>query len=305
MFSIPQPNTTITELPIIDLAEDAETILKLLLHIYPPRKTRRAIEDLTLAEKTVAAAAKYEITISDLSVDELLSDDKILRSSPAQAYALAWKLRKGTLAVNASRYTHEIDVAFNETERVAIVQGAGSPSALIALLDLRILRQEYITNIFHAIPLESYVCAHVLETDSSGEKARSAGFRMRGHLERIFQKPSLHYDLADVFTWSHCFCCNGYRNRGKPLSAAAFSTLNMKLKDIPSSIVWYVNIPHISYCSLSAILGILEIDTSWRVSFGWTKQLESFQMRCFQLLVCAKYMHHSCILGKSKHVSIT
>ncbi|QRW14929.1 The BTB (BR-C, ttk and bab)/POZ (Pox virus and Zinc finger) domain [Ceratobasidium sp. AG-Ba] len=93
--------------PVMELAEDAETISVLLQYIYPRENPR--IKDYALFEKVLEAARKYDLGFitSDLraSMRSELGDFAYLRADPLRMYALAVRHDFGNEKLAAAKLT--------------------------------------------------------------------------------------------------------------------------------------------------------------------------------------------------------
>ncbi|KAG8949858.1 hypothetical protein FRC04_008161 [Tulasnella sp. 424] len=145
MFSIPsrpsdasQPET---EVPIIPVEEDAETLQTMLQMLYPIDLP--TIKSVSLAGKLVRAFDKYFISMTKLQyyLRSILNLDQVLEKDPLACFAISWKLGLEPEAVKASRYTHDANLS-DMAVAEAIVSGSGDLAALVALWDLRYRREE-------------------------------------------------------------------------------------------------------------------------------------------------------------------
>ncbi|KAG8949859.1 hypothetical protein FRC04_008162 [Tulasnella sp. 424] len=162
MFSMPSKPSDAskqeTEVPIIPVEEDAETLgamLQILYPIDPP-----TIESLMLAGKLVQAFDKYFISMTKLQyhLRSTLNLESSLETAPLRCFSISWKLGLEPEAVRASRYTHSSNLSKMAVAE-AIISNSGDLAALVALWDLRYRREESLGNFTDLVqPSTNIVC---------------------------------------------------------------------------------------------------------------------------------------------------
>ncbi|KIO24255.1 hypothetical protein M407DRAFT_26369 [Tulasnella calospora MUT 4182] len=182
MFDMPPPpsNTAentgmgdVTPLPVIPVAEDAETLQAMLQMIYPLAPPR--IQSITLAHKLATACAKYFIDTAkvQLHVHAILNKNDSLEMDAVGCYTLAWKLGMEQEAIAASRYFCPLDVG-NKTIAKRIVTESGDLEALLALWDLRVRTDKALDDLLALAPISvDMACdSHPWSSGTSGAYSR-------------------------------------------------------------------------------------------------------------------------------------
>ncbi|KAG8989758.1 hypothetical protein FRB90_002081 [Tulasnella sp. 427] len=163
MFSLPQPekssngdsgtqDTPNDELPVIKMGEDAETILNLLLLLYPTSMPSPL--EVQAAFKLNEAYDKYLIPKDRLlvPVKALYHSKPKLDARPVDLYKLAGKLELKEEAQIASRYTHRVPLR-------DLCHSLG-PSDLEKLLDLRLRREQRLDEIVNVWDPRNAFCEY-------------------------------------------------------------------------------------------------------------------------------------------------
>ncbi|KAL5531310.1 hypothetical protein ACEPAG_4187 [Sanghuangporus baumii] len=119
LFSLPQPEDR-SDVPTISVSEDSRTLDVLLRFCYPVKNP--VVEDLSLAEKVLAAALKYEMEIVVQSMCRVLVSEKALVTQPLRVYAIACQYKlaeESRLAAIATLRTPIEDVYVEELEALS------------------------------------------------------------------------------------------------------------------------------------------------------------------------------------------
>ncbi|KAG9040668.1 hypothetical protein FS837_000323 [Tulasnella sp. UAMH 9824] len=158
MFSLPQgeadkvpPEETSEHLPVIPMQEDAETILNLLILLYPTSLLRNLGAEPAI--KLAKAYDKYLIPKDRLriSVAPLYNSRLALGASAVRLYRMAWELEMVPQAKTASRYTHGIP--FKDLYAELPLE------PLEKLLDLRRRREEQLDSLIEAVGPRLRMCS--------------------------------------------------------------------------------------------------------------------------------------------------
>ncbi|KAG9007162.1 hypothetical protein FRB90_009501 [Tulasnella sp. 427] len=197
MFSLPQPakpskgeqdNSNDDELPVIPMGEDAETILNLLLLLYPPSMPSQL--GVHAALKLADAHDKYMIPKNRLCtvVRAYYWSRPVLEASPLELYNLAWKLDMKEEARVSSRYTH----------RVPLKDLCASLSAepLEKLLDLRRRREEILDYVVAHLDPRKSICHFHSGDQWEYHKQYSA---LKTRIRQSLQDPYLEGKSASEF----------------------------------------------------------------------------------------------------------
>ncbi|KAG8692276.1 hypothetical protein FRC09_011338 [Ceratobasidium sp. 395] len=136
--------------PVMDLAEDAETISVLLQYIYP--RENPTIKDYKLFEKVLEAAHKYDLgfIISDLrtSMRSELADFAYLRAKPLQMYSLAVRYDFKKEALTAAKLTIG-KYAFATREGATELLALNIPTNdAVLLMRMHMAREAALTSLF-------------------------------------------------------------------------------------------------------------------------------------------------------------
>ncbi|KIO24819.1 glycoside hydrolase family 16 protein [Tulasnella calospora MUT 4182] len=157
MFSLPQKEAEtksnaapLDHLPLISLAEDAETIHNLLLLLYPTSFPDKL--EVQEAIKLAKVYDKYLIpkTRLRLAIGPLYNSRSTLENSPLELYRLAWELEMMSEAAIASRFTHKI--AFKDLYIALPME------AFEKLLDLRKRREEGLDGLIAVLEPRKSIC---------------------------------------------------------------------------------------------------------------------------------------------------
>jgi len=109
MFSLPQPASEAdTEAPVIDVSEDAFTLERLLMLIYPGQDP--VIDSLDELSATLVAATKYEAVRATETLRRLLVSPPFVEKYPTRVYAIACRHDLEEEAAIASRHTLCVNV---------------------------------------------------------------------------------------------------------------------------------------------------------------------------------------------------
>ncbi|KAK2463539.1 hypothetical protein APHAL10511_004290 [Amanita phalloides] len=92
------------ELPIIDVAEDSETLYNLLEFIYP-RVEEPQFNDLHMFRKVSQAAQKYFMTVVEAKLKKQIIASPLLKDEPFRTYVIATDLGWEAIALMAARNT--------------------------------------------------------------------------------------------------------------------------------------------------------------------------------------------------------
>ncbi|KAG8895428.1 hypothetical protein FRC01_012368, partial [Tulasnella sp. 417] len=156
MFALPQPgdetSNTTSELPVIPVEEDAQTLETFLTMLYPLDPP--VIQSYEVATKLVRACDKYLISPLRLKacLRDMLATPEALKRDPLGVYALAWRLGLEEEAKTASRYTHRMNLRHPQVKQDLITR-SGGVEALLALWDMRLQREEQLDRIANAVNL--------------------------------------------------------------------------------------------------------------------------------------------------------
>ncbi|KAG8889260.1 hypothetical protein FRB98_005073 [Tulasnella sp. 332] len=199
MFSLPQGMSTKqtsslssslsdeADIPVIDVSEDPKTLHTLLSLLYPTDVP--AINCYDLATSLVEACDKYSIELGRLraspSLRNLMVKPALLKEHGLRAYALAWRLGLEDEAKTASRYLHGVDI--KDRQIIAdLNRRSGTISALLALWDLRLRREEALDVLVDSIPLRQWVCLPHggLDVEDKMSYENEGNFRARARLLR-------------------------------------------------------------------------------------------------------------------------
>lgn len=194
MFELPQPRTSESEadVPVLELSEDAPTILAMLLILYPIGNYR--LPDYQTAIVVANAFDKYELPIGRLApfVWHFYSDRNTLKAHALGLYALAWRLRMDAEAQVAARYTH--DAVLTRQVIGELTAQSGSPNCPVALLELRLRREEALDNLVETLKLSTLFCKpdrYGISHLYSGKEDRyfQAILRTKAHVKRSLIAP--------------------------------------------------------------------------------------------------------------------
>ncbi|KAG8961412.1 hypothetical protein FRC00_012310 [Tulasnella sp. 408] len=165
MFSLPQ-NDAKTEsngapphdLPLISVAEDAETIRNLLLLLYPTSfpdglEVDAAIKLAKVYDKYLIPKARLR-----LAIGPLYASKSTLGNHPLELYRLALELEMMSEAATASRFTHKI--GFKD------LYTALPMDVFEKLLDFRKRREEGLDNLIAVIEPRKSICGTHASQDS-------------------------------------------------------------------------------------------------------------------------------------------
>ncbi|KIO24833.1 hypothetical protein M407DRAFT_25794 [Tulasnella calospora MUT 4182] len=205
MFDMPPPpesnageNTgkgDVTPLPVIPVAEDAETLQVMLQMIYPLAPP--SIQSITQAHKLATACAKYFIDTPkvQLHVRQILSQNDSLEMDAVGCYTLAWRLGIDQEAVVASRYPHTLDIGA-KTVAKRILAESGDLEALLALWDLRVRTYKALDELLELAPIfYDMACgSHRRSVGTSG-----AYIKRREDLRERMAVPNLVCDDVEAF----------------------------------------------------------------------------------------------------------
>ncbi|KAI9440638.1 hypothetical protein H4582DRAFT_1938313 [Lactarius indigo] len=103
MFSLPQPDTSISEkqIPTITLTEDSKTIAVLLASIYPTVPTKSIPLDVMIG--ALVAARKYDMDVVSRCLVQNFAESEVVRDSPIEAFCAACSHELGEAARVAAR----------------------------------------------------------------------------------------------------------------------------------------------------------------------------------------------------------
>ncbi|KAG9031799.1 hypothetical protein FS837_002888 [Tulasnella sp. UAMH 9824] len=170
MFDIPQASNASenkTDIPVVPVEEDPETIQTLLQVLYPVEPP--SIKSLSLARKLVTACDKYFVNNAKvrLHLKEILSKSQSLDEDPLTCYSLSWRLRLEEEAIAASRYTHSVNLS-DKAVAQNIVSASGSLEAFACLWDLKFRREKALDQILTlATDKKDMACGHHTTTPGS------------------------------------------------------------------------------------------------------------------------------------------
>lgn len=173
MFDLPQGDTPLSELPVIEISEAADVLQTLLLLLYPA--TTPQIRSYELAFALISAYDKYIINVDSLRpfLFSNLMSDKAFETNALAVYGLAWRMGLREEAMRASRYIHAQNIKKPEVQN-DLISRTGQVAALVALWDLRQRREVALDAFIEALPLDTYRCPnHAGLTPNDGTKLRA------------------------------------------------------------------------------------------------------------------------------------
>lgn len=155
MFSIPSAPED-KDTPVIQLHEDGQTLQTMLQILYP--RDPPTVTSVSLMTKLLAAFDKYTISLSKLRIymRDVVTSRAALDSDPLSCFAISWRLGMAEEAVQASRYTHRLNLSDPKvTTRIIIL--ARDAIALSALWDLRTRRLDQLDDLLDVVKIDPSV----------------------------------------------------------------------------------------------------------------------------------------------------
>lgn len=182
-------------LPQVDIRQDSETTLALLHAIYP--QPFIPINDLDLAEKSVAAAEYYGIELSKLEFDHSLFDPAKISQHPLRYCVFAWRMELEDGLKLSSRYALGSLLPLEDPAQYRIALGTvGGVDVLTALLGTKMVRNKALDYVLDILP-QDLVCL------TCRAQGRTGLAEAKDVIEGIFDQPypDLHR-ITDNTMWA-------------------------------------------------------------------------------------------------------